>query len=120
MSRSRRPLALLLVVLAGACADREETRAEVEASVAEHPAGAPAEDAPLPADPEPPDPGAIAAEIAAEIAADEALEAENRAAYERRVRSMGDYGPCMEQARQLPPEQRARVEEACRRLPGAP
>lgn len=87
----------------------------------------PALDAVSPAPAASPPPGALAepetldsAAVARAIAEDSALEAENRATYETRLRSMGGYAECMAQTRDLPPETRARVQAACERRRAAP
>lgn len=93
---------------------REETREEVEASVAGEsgPASQPSSAAP-------PESAAIPS-VEEIMAAEDALEEENRREYERRVRSMGSYEDCVRQAAQLPPEARARVVENCEWRKGAP
>ena len=53
------------------------------------------------------------AAVASALAEDEALDAENRATYEARLRSMAGYAECMAQARGLPPETSARIQAAC-------
>jgi hypothetical protein len=53
------------------------------------------------------------AAIARALDEDDALEAENRATFRARQRSMASYDECMAAARGLPPEPRARVEAAC-------
>lgn len=40
--------------------------------------------------------------------------------WKQRERSMGSHARCLEQVAQAPPEGRARLEEACSRLPDAP
>lgn len=115
---------ILLLCLAGcavaACSGepREETREEVDASVAggSAPASPPAA-ADLSATP-PESADVLSAEEM--IAAEDALEEENRREYERRVRSMGSYEDCVRQAASLPPEVRARVVENCGWRRGAP
>ena len=60
------------------------------------------------------------AAVARALAEDEALEAENRATYEARLRSMGGYAACMAQTRDLPAHVRGSVEAACERRREAP
>jgi hypothetical protein len=40
--------------------------------------------------------------------------------WKQRARSMGSHARCLEQVAQAPPEGRARLEEACSRIPDAP
>lgn len=75
---------------------------------------------PIEAGPEP-EPEPLGPEaVARAIAADSALEAGNRATYQRRLRSMGGYEECLAEARPLPPATRERIEAACESRREAP
>jgi hypothetical protein len=105
---------LALALALAACGESESEAPEAAAEVTPATAPAPAE-------------GAVDAPGAMDSAApapalddDDLLEAENRASYERRRRSMASYEDCIRQARGLPAETRARIEEACEARREAP
>lgn len=110
----RRSLAALAVLVFAGCGEREDGGAgspPAAEPAAPSAAESPAADTFVPLD---------SAALAAEMSADSALVVENRRSYEERLRSMAGYTECMRQARDVPPEVRARIEAACGRLPDAP